>query len=233
MITPASLRKKYIQELNLQEMVYIHLSVHGPIVVKDGGLRSTLSFIYQNIQHGLTFEYSKHLMPYLSLCAILDQLGICYNRTDKPEPKYNNGIKRALVYFAELDEDDDIIGTICAFRNGLLHNISFTSYDKFTGKYYFFRYNKNIPGVIQNPPKIWDGNYASLDDGSARYTTYINIEKFEELVSACIQKAAGLNEAGHIALRLSGGTRQLYYDYILSTSLPKIDFIEAAMVQSD
>lgn len=219
-ITPNKLRDKKIDELSVEEMAFIHLSTsYSPISIKNAVLRSTLSFIYQNIQHSLSFEYSKQLMPYLSLCAILDQLGICYNRKDKPEPKFENGIKRCLVYFGEIDEDDEIINTIYALRNGLLHNISLTSIDKFKDNHYIFRYNKEIENVYQKAEEKWDGNYETLDGNRDKYTTHINVEKFRDLVYNCIQKADDLNQNSQLELRLTDGVRQLFFDYI--RSLPK------------
>ncbi len=216
-ITPHKLHDKHIDELSFEEMAFIHLSTsHSPISVKNAILRSTLSFIYQNIQHSLSFEYSKQLMPYLSLCAILDQLGICYNRKDKAEPKFENGVKRCLVYFGEVDENDELIKTLYALRNGLLHNISLTSIDKLNGNHYIFQFNKEIENVYLKAEEKWDGNYETLDGNRDKYTTHINIEKFRDLVYKCIEKAYNLNQNSMLELRLSGGVRQLFFDYIRS-----------------
>lgn len=216
-ITPHKLQDKMLDELSFEEMAFIHLSTsYSPISVKDAILRSTLSFIFQNIQHSLSFEYSKQLMPYLSLCAILDQLGICYNRKDRTEPNFENGIKRCLVYFGEVEEDDELINTLYALRNGLLHNISLTSIDKFKGNHYIFRYNKEIETVYQKAEEKWDGKYETLDGNSDKYTTHINVEKFKDLVYKCTQRADDLNQNSLLELRLSGGVRQLFFDYIRS-----------------
>lgn len=216
-ITPHKLHDKNIDELSFEEMAFIHLTTsYSPISVKNAILRSTLSFIYQNIQHSLSYEYSKQVMPYLSLCAVLDQLGICYNRKDKAETKFENGIKRCLVYFGEVDEDDELINTLYALRNGLLHNISLTSIDKFKDNHYIFRYNKEIENVYQKAEEKWDGSYETLDGKRDKYTTHINVEKFRDLVYKCIQKADDLNQNSLLELRLSGGVRQLFFDYIRS-----------------
>ena len=42
---------------------------------------------FQNVKQTLSLEYNKQLIPYMTLCAILDQIGICYDRNDKPLPK--------------------------------------------------------------------------------------------------------------------------------------------------
>jgi len=213
--TPAKLNEKYIDELSVEEMSFIHLNTsYSPISVKNGLLRSTLSFTYQNIQHALHNENSKHLMPYIALCSILDQLGICYNRKDKSQPSFQNGLKRCLVNFGELNEKDEMINVLYALRNGLLHNISLVSYDYTKKKYYRFRYSKDINSVYQNPQVDWDGNYTTLDNGGDNYTTLINVEKFKDLVYSCRDKAEELNQQSLLELRLPGGARQLFYDYI-------------------
>ncbi|MDF3078001.1 MAG: hypothetical protein K0S09_1890 [Sphingobacteriaceae bacterium] len=216
-ITPGNISNKNVDELSVEEMSFVHLYTnYSPISVKNAALRSTLSFIHQNIQHSLNFDYSKQLMPYLSLCAVLDQLGICYNRKDKEEPRFANGIKRCLVYFGEIEEDDEIIDTLYALRNGLLHNVSLTSKGQYNDKHYIFRYNNEIEGVYQKAEKEWDGIYETLDRNRELYTTYINVEKFRDLVYTCIRKAEDLNQDSMLELRLPGGARQLFYDYIRS-----------------
>ena len=212
-ITPITLHNKNIDELTMEEMSFIHLSrSYSPISVKSAHLRSTLSFICQNIQHSLQFEYSKQLMPYLSLCALLDQLGICYNRKDKGESKYENGIKRCLVYFGEVNEDDEMIDILYALRNGLLHNLSLTS--KLKNKHYIFSFTKDIETVYENAQNEWDGNYDTLDRNREKFTTQINVEKFQALVYKCIQKTDDLNQQSLLELRLPGGVKQLFVDYI-------------------
>lgn len=219
-IISSNFQEKNVDELSFEEMAFVHLSTRSSNYhVKNAVLRSTLSFVYQNIQHSLNYEYSKQLVPYLSLCAILDQLGICYNRKDKAEPKFENGIKRCLVYFGEFDEDDEIINTLYALRNGLLHNISLTSVDKFKDNHYIFRYNQKIEDVYQKAEEKWDGNYETLDGNRDKHETHINVDKFKDLVYRCIERASELNQNSQLELRLSGGVRQLFFDYI--RSIPK------------
>lgn len=215
MITELKLLEKNIEQLTFEEMAFVHLNTsYSPILVKNGLLRSTLSFIHQNIQHSLVFDYSKQLMPYLSLCAILDQLGSCYDRNDKPNHKYTNGIKRALVNFGELNENDDMIDVLYILRNGLIHNVSLTSYDKFNKKHYIFRYNSDIESIYQKAEVNWNGDYEALDNNREKFVTHINVEKLRDLVFNCVQKAYDLNQTGNLVLRLQGGVRQLFYDYI-------------------
>ncbi|WP_425077906.1 hypothetical protein [Psychroserpens sp. S379A] len=219
-ITEIQLLEKKIDELTSDEMMFVHLSTsYSPITVKNAILRSNLSFIYQNIQHSLSNEYSKQLIPYISLCAILDQLGTCYNRKDKSEPRFQNGIKRCLYYLGEFSEDDEIIDVIYALRNGLLHNVSLSSYIVNKNKFYHFRYNKDINGIYEPAENAWDGNYETLDTGRERYTTSINVENFRDMVFGCLSKAQELNQNSQLELRLDDGTRQLFFDYV--RSIPK------------
>src|SRR5690606_31203391 len=139
--------------------------------------------------------------------------GICYNRKDKPEPKFKNGIKRCLIYFGEINEDDDIINTLYALRNGLLHNVSLTSIDKHKDNHYIFRYSDEIDSVYKKAELKWDGSYESLDGNREKYTTQINVEKFNDLVYSCIKKADELNQNSLLELRLDGGIKQLFFDY--------------------
>lgn len=213
--TPAKLHEKLIDELTIEEMSFIHLNTsYSPISVRNGLLRSTLSFTHQNIQHALHNENSKHLMPYIALCSILDQLGICYDRKDKRQPRFKNGLKRCLVNFGELNENDKMIDVLYSLRNGLLHNISLVSYDYTKKKYYRFQYSKDINTVYQNSQVDWDGNYTTLDNSGDKCNTLINIEKFKDLVFSCVDKAEELNQQSLLELRLPGGARQLFYDYI-------------------
>lgn len=213
--TGATIADKNIDELSIEEMIFVHLSTRNtPISVKNAHLRSTLSFMNENITIGLSLQYSKQLMPYLSMCAILDQLGICYNRKDKGEPRFGNGIKRCLYYFGDLAENDELINILYALRNGLLHNISLTSFDLPKNKYYIFQFDDTIPNTYQKSTLEWDGDYGKLDSQPEKYTTFINRNKFKELVQGCIRKADELNQNSLLELRLTGGKKQLFYDYI-------------------
>lgn len=217
MVVPQQLVNKSIDELTFNEMAYVHLSDStSSFVLKDHLVRSTLSFAVQNVKKALKHEFSKQLMPYITLCSILDQLGICYNRNDKPQPRFSNGLKRALVQFGEISGDDELINVIYSLRNGLLHNISLTSFDLKKGKFYKFRYNSSIESIYKKSDEEWNGSYETLDSNPNKFLTHINIDLFSELVFACLDKATTLNETNNLELRLEGGLRQLFFDYILT-----------------
>ncbi len=217
MIVPNQLLPKQIEELTLNELAFIHLSDSNSFfTLKDHLLRSTLSFAIQNIRQALNLDYSKQVMPYITLCAILDQIGICYDRNDKQLPIFENGLKRALVQFGEIDENDDLINIIYALRNGLLHNISLTSFDRKNNKYYKFRFNPEITTIFREAEIHWDGSYETLDSDPERFTTHINAKLFSDLVFSILDKANSLNQSNNIDLRLQGGLKQLYFDYILA-----------------
>ncbi len=220
---PADLHNLRIDELNEQQMIFVHIqSTATPIILKNSIARSTLSFICENVNHGLAFDKAKSLMPIISLCSILDQLGICYNRNDLEQPRFQNGIKRCLCYFGEFDEEDPIIDVLYALRNGLAHNVSLTSFDKYKNKYYHFRYDNQIEEIYQPAEIEWDGDYNTLDNGREKFTTRINIEKFRSLVFNCVYKAEKLNQENKLELRFDGGTKQLFFDYIRTISKTKV-----------
>lgn len=221
MTTPHQLLEKHTHELNLNELAYIHLSdSNSHFTLKKNLVRSTLSFAIQNVKQALNLEYSKQLMPYMTLCAILDQIGICYDRNDKPLPRSGNGLKRALIQFGEVDEDDDLINIIYSLRNGLLHNVSLTSFDKKNEKFYKFRYNSQITSIYKDAEETWDGSYETLDTNPEKFTTHINVKLFSDLVFSCVDKANSLNHTNNLVLRLEGGLIQLFFDYILSIYKP-------------
>jgi hypothetical protein len=212
-ITPVTLRNKYADELTLQELIFVHLYQYtGGIEIKDRVLRSTLSFIMENINHGFSFERAKILMPLLSCLSVLDQLGICYERTDMQVSRFDNGIKRALYYFGEFEEDDPIINTLYALRNGLLHNVSLVSIGK--NNHFHFRYDSQINGIYQPAQIKWDGKFDTLDGTNGEYTTSISPDKIKELVQTCINYAFKLNMESKLKLRLKQGIKELYFSYI-------------------
>lgn len=207
------LKDLYPDELTLEEMIYVHLDLHS-VYLKDRILISTLSVIHRNINSVMEREYSKTLMPILSMLAILDQLGVCYNRKDKLEPNLGNGIKRCLYYFGEFNESDEIIDTLYALRNGLMHNISLSSYNRNSGQSYYFVFDNNLQTVYKKADLAWDGSYESLDGTNGEYSTSISVPNLKKLVDNCINKASKLNESANLELRLQSGIKQLYFDYI-------------------
>ena len=219
-ITPKSIRNKYTDELTLNELIFVHLDLFtGGIGVKDRILRSTLSFIMENIEHGFALDKSKILMPLLSCLSVLDQLGICYERTDIKAPKFENGIKRALYYFGELQEDDPMINTLYALRNGLLHNVSLVSIDKFKNNHYHFRYDYEIDVIYEQAQIKWDGDFNKLDGTNGEYTTAVSPDKIRKLVKICIYRAAELNMESKLKLILKQGIKELYFSYIRYTKI--------------
>jgi hypothetical protein len=209
------LEEKYVDELTLEELIAIHLSTSiSPIILKDAKIRSTFSILYQNIRSSMTRNNTNALIPYLSLCAILDQIGTCYDRKDL-RPRYQNGIKRCLVNFGGFREDDEAIDIIYVLRNGLIHSVSLTSWNRYTNKHYLFGFNNNIESLYKNAETEWHGDYDVLDsNGREKYTTQINVDKFMSLVDTCIDKANELNEESILMLRPNIGKKQLFYNYL-------------------
>lgn len=201
-------------DLNMEEMIFTHLNL-SEVYIKDRVLISTLTVVWNNINSAMHNDHTKALMPILSMLAILDQLGTCYNRKDMLEPRFQrNGIKRCLYYFGEFDEDDKIHNTLFSLRNGLLHNVSLTSYDRHNDSHYYFAYDKSIENVYEDAQSDWDGNYDNLDGNGTKFITKISVENLKDLVYTCIKKASDLNNLSKLTLRLQGGIKQLYFDYM-------------------
>ena len=205
---------KYPDNLTSQELSSIHLDTsYRTYLLKECKTRSMLSFIIEGIQMAMVHDRAKNIMPVMALMSVLDQLGICYNNTEKDEPKFKNGIKRALYYFGDIDEDDDIIKVLYALRNGLLHNISLISKNQYeTNENYYFRYNKDIAGVFENAEISWTGDYSNLD--MDKNATLINTKNLKLLVDKCLHRASGLNNANKLHVRLAGGLEELFYCYL-------------------
>jgi len=159
-------------------------------------------------------------MPYLSLCAILEQLGNCYKRNDMHEPVFTGALKRALYYFGGYNEEDTDINVIYALRNCLVHNASLVSRNELSKNpkkhsYYYFSFEENMDSVLKNSSSVCDGDYDKLNGYHDMYTTYVGLKKFKEMVFNCILKASHLNSHCKLDLDLDGGLQQLYFDYIL------------------
>ncbi|SFI85861.1 hypothetical protein [Myroides guanonis] len=223
MIQPIQFKNKYINQLTIREMSFIHLDHHNiPHIVKDHLLRSTLSFTSQNIRHALNNDYSKQLIPLIGLFTILEQLGKCYDRMDISNIRFQNNIKRALVNFGGIDQNDELIDVLYALRNSLLHSASLISHGENSAnkdKHYRFRYSSEIQHIIQESKVKWNGCYEELDGNTEKYTTLINVDLLVKFVFSCIEKASALNQENLLRLRLEGGVRQLYFDYIKSNPL--------------
>ncbi|WP_406773291.1 hypothetical protein [Tenacibaculum maritimum] len=215
--------EKYIVDLNEQEIISLHLeSSYGINELKDIYVRSTLSFLFEAIQHCRHNNHTKDLVPIMSSLSMLEQIGICYERTDL-STNLTNGIKRALILFGEFESDNDILDILPALRNGLLHNVSLVSKAKYPNQSnYIFRYSNeedNVSGIYKNSLRIWDGNFETLsNNGREHYTTLINTNELNDLLYKCLRNAEELNNKGLLKIRLDGGKEELFYNYLMSKS---------------
>lgn len=213
-MVPKDFENKYPDDLTSQELSFIHLDIsNSTYLLKECKIRSMLSFIIEGIQMTMVNDRAKDVMPIMSLMSILDQLGICYNNTEKGESKYRNGIKRALYYFGEIDENDNTIKVLYALRNGLLHNISLVSKNQNDPtENYYFRYNSDIEGVFKPAEMPWTGDYSNLD--MDKNVTLVNTENLKLLVDKCLHNASTLNKENMLHIRLTGGLKELFYCYL-------------------
>jgi hypothetical protein len=213
--------EKYIVDLNEKEIISLHLeSSYGINELKDSYVRSTLSFLFEAIQHCRHNNHTKNLVPIMSSLSMLEQIGICYERTDL-NTNLTNGIKRSLVLFGEYEPDDNILDILPALRNGLLHNVSLVSKSKYPNQSnYIFRYSNeedNLNDVYQNSSRVWDGNFGTLSsNGREHYTTLINTDKLNDLLYKCLRNAEELNNKSLLKIKLDGGKEELFYNYLRS-----------------
>ena len=214
MMKPKDFETKHPEELTAQEISFIHLDTsYGAYTLEACRTRSMLSIIMEGIQMTMVNDRAKNLMPVMSLMSILDQLGICYNNTDKSETTLGNGIKRALYYFGDFDQSDDTIKVLYALRNGLLHNISLVSKNQFKAdENYFFRYNTEIEEIYQPADELWNGDFSNLD--LDKNVTLINPKNLKLLTDKCLERARQLNMENKLQIRLDGGLPELFYSYL-------------------
>jgi hypothetical protein len=140
-------------------------------------------------------------------------LGICYNNLSKPNPKLGNGLKRAVYFFGDVDERDEVIKVLYALRNGLVHNISLASKNpNKPNDNYYFRYSDEITGIYQAAINSWTGNYSDLD--TEEHVTLISPKNLKVFVDKCISTANSLNNEDKLEIRLEGGCQELFYCYL-------------------
>lgn len=219
---------KYITDLNDQEIISIHLeTISHYTVLKSMDVRSTLSFLFESVQHCRNFTRTKNLVPIMSTLSIFEQLGNCYN-VDNTNLVFDNGIKRCLVLFGEKDPADDIIKILPALRNGLIHDVSFVSvsHSKYKKqKNYIFRYSgpeDKLEELYRKAPRNWDGKFSTLTKHERHnFTTLINVEKLNDLLFVCLKNAEEFNKKGLLQIKLEEGKEELFYKYLMSQPRPR------------
>ena len=151
MSTIDSIRQKRLQDLDVQDLMTIHLSNVRIIETQDFAVHSCLHTLEENMMHSISND---HIYPYCNLLcafAILDQIGSTYEPITKTSvATAQNGIKKALHYFSGYQESS----------------------------HYIFRLKKDQADVINVAAEEWDGSGSSL---RPEVFSYINRDQFHRL----------------------------------------------------
>lgn len=181
-----NISSKHLQNLDLSEVVAVHLSRSPHTVTKDYILVSSLDQVESEMRQTRGNVNTKHYAPALCAFALLDQIGSCY--TDKAMPSHpvqgGGAIHRALYYWGGMAPLSPEIEALYAFRNGLVHDGSLTSRTT-RGQWYIFRYDGNISGPVKLAQTPWDGTPVGL---GKQTLTKINSRALTDLVSDAIAK---------------------------------------------
>ena len=212
---------KKLSELTDSEIINIHLS--RKTLTKDFELISTLKTLESEMQQSSGLEKFKSFLPFLAAFAILDQIGKCYENSEKKESmakiKINtdtpNAILKALYYFGDI-EDEQTLNEIRIFRNSIVHDASLFTVDKNKIKkikeYYYFRYSDNneTSNLINSAEEKWDGNFDSI---SPKNMTIVNRKFLINKTSDIIRKLSKINESNELEISLPG--KELIKRYFL------------------
>jgi hypothetical protein len=94
-------------------------------------------------------------------------------------PNEGSGIHRALYFFCGMRAMSEEVKALYAFRNGLIHDGSFTNKSRKTSQWYIFRYDSGQTSPIVMARTPWDGSAIALADDA---TTKINMRLLTNLV---------------------------------------------------
>ena len=176
---PTDYSKKFA-ELSHEEVVEVHLSLQTIRITSDFALTSCLHELESATRHSRGLRNTRIFAPSLCAFAILDQIGSCYKDLAKPaHPNEGSGIPHALYYFCNMNAMSEEVKALYAFRNGLVHDGSFTNQSKKTRQWYMFRFDSELPLPIRLANTPWDGSASNVGHDT---TTYINMRIFTDLV---------------------------------------------------
>jgi hypothetical protein len=204
--------EKKLSELTNSEIINIHLSRNAS--TKDFKLISTLKTLEEEMRQSSGLDKFKSFLPFMAAFAILDQIGKCYENTEKKASmaKIKNGgnsILKALYYFGDI-EDEQTLNEIRVFRNSIVHDASLFTVDK--NEHYYFRYSDNneTSNLINSAEEKWDGNFDSI---SPKNMTIVNRKVLINKTSDIIRKLSKINESNE--LKISSPEKELIKRYFL------------------
>jgi hypothetical protein len=163
----------------------------------------------------------KSFLPFLAAFAILNQIGNCYENSEKKAsmPKINRNtptptpILKALYYFGDI-EDEQTLNEIRIFRNLIVHDASLFFFEESKNEYYRFRYSDNneTSNLINFAEEKWDGNFDSI---SPKNVTTVNRKVLINKTSDIIGKLSKINESNELKISLPGKEKELINRYFL------------------
>ena len=205
---------KKLSELTDSEIINIHLS--RKTLTKDFELISTLKTLEEEMRQSSGLDKFKSFLPFMAAFAILDQIGKCYENTEKKASmaKIENGgnpILKALYYFGDI-EDEQTLNEIRIFRNSIVHDASLFTVDK--NQYYYFRYSDNneTSNLINSAEEKWDGIYDSINP---KNMTTVNRKVLINKTSDIIRKLSKINESNELKISLPEKEKELIKRYFL------------------
>lgn len=204
---------KNIEDLNIHELAYIHLST---ITSKTKLLKCFLSSSLYDLRETLTASFNNtrtnQYVPLMTSFAILDQLGELYTPFGKSSNK-KNGTKRCLEMNTSLTKDD--IESLVSLRNGLLHNGSLiceAQNSKQTNVIY--RLSKTEPNLIKHASIKWDGVYR---DHMKDYISIVNLLKLKDLVLQIHDNTFNHLKNNTVTINISD-PKEFYFKYLFATN---------------
>lgn len=205
--------KQYFSQLSDDTLTYLHLYAESPMITKDYSVISTLAVTHREVRRAMTNEYSKNILPIMGMCAIIEQLGEAYKRSDLlMYPDANaSSFKKALYYFNGQGPNDDFTKALYGLRNGVVHNASFYSPGKGSQPHYIFTYSDTTSTAITPSTNSWDANFNNIQTD---YFTMVNPDALLELVEKCLQTVQQVSDAGNLEIALAGGKNELIFRYL-------------------
>jgi|GEM_PF-2723628 len=209
------LHEKDITDLKQKELIHVFLSKQTqPFQLKHHILRTTFSIATEGIKETLTNANTKDILPIMGIFSVFDILGSAFHIIGNKSTE-NVPLKKCLKLFSDNKKiTGNDIDALYALRNALIHNSSLVSTPiKNSQSHYYFRYDNNLNKIVSHAEQEWNGNFEILDNGSHKFTTYINTKKLFQLMESCINNIKSLSDKDLINLNYKKGKREFFYRY--------------------
>jgi hypothetical protein len=175
--------------LGEKETVETHVLGTPPVDARAPGYiyHSVLNHALREMNSASARRNSRFIVPLLTAFAILDQIGECYGLHSRIANQPTGSIKRALHHFAPASErvDPSEAHALYVFRNGLMHDASFSSYDRSKSRWWVFRILNDVDRLSVPPREMWDGKPENI---SERTITWINAERLVDFVNLAVSR---------------------------------------------